>query len=292
MTLDSIDRIEQLGERLETSVGGCRIVWRRFGSGPDLVLLHGGHGSWLHWLRNIEALSSSRTLWLPDMPGFGDSDAISNEGSDAERLQRFVDAVIVSMQLVRTCPQPVDMVAFSFGALVAAPMASRGLVRRLALLGPVGHGGRKPPRAPLVAGWNQKGPAERDAALRHNLTTLMLDPSNLDELAMALYERQCKAARFKVKTLVRTTALWEMLSGFTGPLMVVWGEHDVTGVPAEVGPDIEARRANTTWQVIKDSGHWVQYERAHAVSALLASWFEDSLGGCQAGGHSRGHRPR
>ncbi len=274
MSLAIIDRIELLGERVETEVSGCRIVWRRFGSGPDLLMLHGGHGSWLHWLRNIESLSASRTLWLPDMPGFGDSDAVSDEGSDDERLQRLVDLFIESMQCVRACDRPVDMAAFSFGALVAAHVASRGLVRKLALLGPVGHGGRKPPRAPLAAGWNRKGPAEREAALRHNLTTLMLDPDNLDALAVEIYRRQCNEARFKVKTLVRTAVLLEMMSGFTGPLFLLWGEHDVTGEAAEVGPALQSQRANTTWQAIPNSGHWVQYERAAAVSSLLQSWFE------------------
>jgi CubicO group peptidase (beta-lactamase class C family) len=36
---------------------GPSVTWRRFGSGPHLVLLHGGHGSWLHWVRNIEFLA-------------------------------------------------------------------------------------------------------------------------------------------------------------------------------------------------------------------------------------------
>jgi len=26
---------------------------RRSGSGPDVVLFHGGMGSWKHWIRNI-----------------------------------------------------------------------------------------------------------------------------------------------------------------------------------------------------------------------------------------------
>lgn len=282
MERDIIDRIEQLGERHETSVGGSRIVWRRFGSGPDLVLLHGGHGSWLHWIRNVKALSAERTLWLPDMPGFGDSDSISDEGSDTERMQRFVDVLAQSMLSVRSCTQPVDVAAFSFGALSAAMMASHGLVNRLALLGPVGHGGRKPPRAPLATGWSRKGPAERETALRHNLTTLMLDPANLDELAIEIYRRQCNSARFKVKTVVRTAGLLDLLSGFTGPLMIIWGEHDVTGIPTEVGPSIESSRPNTAWQVIKNSGHWVQYEQADAVSSLLKQWFREPPQHCDA----------
>jgi len=275
MSLDTIERVDQLGERLDTHVDGRRVAWRRFGHGPDLVLLHGGHGSWLHWLRNIEQLSASRTLWVPDMPGFGDSDALPDIDSDAQRMQSLVESLTESMLSVRDSDEPVDMAAFSFGALVAAPMASRGLVRRLSLLGPAGHGGRKPPRAPLIAGWHRKESADREAALRHNLATLMLAPANRDDLAIEVYERQCRMARFKVKTLVRTTSLWDMLAGFNGPLQVIWGEHDVTGIPAEAGPDIASRRVNTTWHAIEGSGHWVQYERADAVSSLLNRWFQD-----------------
>ncbi len=191
-------------------------------------------------------------------------------------MERLVDAVTESMKVVRASKEAVDMAAFSFGALVAAPIAARGLVRRLAMLGPAGHGGRKPPRAPLAAGWRRLGPEERLAALRHNLATLMVAPVNLDELAVTVYERQCAAARFRVKSVVRSAALWDALTDYAGPLMVVWGEHDVTGIPSEAGPLIASKRANTTWQVILDSGHWVQYERADAVTRLLKAWFQDA----------------
>jgi pimeloyl-ACP methyl ester carboxylesterase len=75
-----IERIAATGTRHDVVHGGIRVCWRRFGAeeespNPPLVLLHGGHGSWMHWLRNVEALSAGRTLWLPDLPGFNDSDA-------------------------------------------------------------------------------------------------------------------------------------------------------------------------------------------------------------------------
>ena len=37
---------------------GAIVHWRRFGKGEPLVLVHGGHGNWGHWIRNIEALAS------------------------------------------------------------------------------------------------------------------------------------------------------------------------------------------------------------------------------------------
>ena len=60
-------------------------------------MLHGGHGSWLHWIRNIDALGQRHTLLIPDLPGFGDSDELAIEAHADDRLQRLVDAVIGSL---------------------------------------------------------------------------------------------------------------------------------------------------------------------------------------------------
>ncbi len=57
----------------EVRRSACGTIWRRWGEGPPLVLLHGGAGSWTHWIRNIDALAADRTLWIPDLPGLGDS---------------------------------------------------------------------------------------------------------------------------------------------------------------------------------------------------------------------------
>ncbi len=39
-----------------------------------MVLLHGGSGSWTHWIRNIPMLlACGRQVWAQDLPGFGDS---------------------------------------------------------------------------------------------------------------------------------------------------------------------------------------------------------------------------
>jgi pimeloyl-ACP methyl ester carboxylesterase len=60
------------------------------GAGRPLVLVHGGHGSWLHWVRNIEALSAKRTLWIPDLPGYGDSSALQSF-LKRSNISRFVE---------------------------------------------------------------------------------------------------------------------------------------------------------------------------------------------------------
>jgi len=69
-----IASLEGEAQRLAVPFQGGHVVWRRFGAGPALVLLHGGHGRWLHWARNIRAWAKQHTVWVPDMPGYGESD--------------------------------------------------------------------------------------------------------------------------------------------------------------------------------------------------------------------------
>ncbi|MEL0112589.1 MAG: alpha/beta fold hydrolase, partial [Rickettsiales bacterium] len=45
------------------------------GSGPVMVMCHGGAGSHTHWSRNIDALAERFTVRALDLPGFGESDA-------------------------------------------------------------------------------------------------------------------------------------------------------------------------------------------------------------------------
>ena len=45
-----------------------RMAVRRRGHGPDVVLFHGGMGSWKHWIRNMQPLSARFTVHALDHP--------------------------------------------------------------------------------------------------------------------------------------------------------------------------------------------------------------------------------
>ena len=51
----------------------------RSGHGPDLVLFHGGMGSWKHWIRNVEPLGEPFTVHALDHPSYGDSASVPRE---------------------------------------------------------------------------------------------------------------------------------------------------------------------------------------------------------------------
>ncbi|HLI20700.1 MAG TPA: alpha/beta fold hydrolase, partial [Stellaceae bacterium] len=100
-------------ERIETPCGAGSMVWRRWGAGPVLVLLHGGYGSWTHWLRNVESLGERYTVWAPDLPGLGES-ADPPKPYGAESL-----AAIVAAGIDRVAPQgTVAIAGFSFGSVI------------------------------------------------------------------------------------------------------------------------------------------------------------------------------
>src|SRR4051812_49095692 len=62
-------------------------------AGSPLLLVHGGHGGWMHWRTNLVALASSHRVLAPDMPGFGASSELAAPGIEAVagELSAFID---------------------------------------------------------------------------------------------------------------------------------------------------------------------------------------------------------
>ncbi|RDK04929.1 alpha/beta fold hydrolase [Cupriavidus lacunae] len=263
-----VERLMQQATTFITDAGGCRIVWRRFGSGPAVLLVHGGHGSWLHWVRNIEALAARHTVWAPDLPGYGESD----DPADGA-LQSLIDAVVAGFaELPDT--RAVDLVGFSFGGLTASHLASQlPRVRRLALLGPGGHGGVRRQQTALVDWRRAEGAEALTQAMRHNVEAFMIaDPASMDALALLAYTESCRHARFRSKHISRAGGLADALDRFDGPVLVAYGEHDVTADPRAVLEQLVADRPHRRGAFIPGAGHWVQFEAHDAINALLEEW--------------------
>lgn len=254
---------------------GRKVCWRSFGAGPLVVLLHGGHGNWLHWLRNIEALAVHHTVLVPDLPGYGDSD----EPIPGSGLPALLDLTMATLnQLVGTA-KPIDLVGFSFGGLVAAHVAAqRPQVRHLVLLGPTGHRGRRRPRGELRS-W-KKAAQSTDAhavaaVMRHNLAVHMLHTAkqDIDPMAVHIHTQACLHTRFRSKEISQSGGLPEALRQRSGPSLLVWGEHDVTAEPEVISRALLEWVPDCKTQLIEGAGHWVQFERADDINRLLLAWF-------------------
>lgn len=261
-----IASLDAAAERRDVAIGdGKRMAWRRFGGGPPLVLIHGGHGSWLHWIRNIEALSRSRTLWVPDLPGYGDSDLIDSSG-----IEEIIDATVRSIDALIGAQTPIELCGFSFGGLVASRVAAvRGNVRRLVVIGTAGHGLKS--RYTLeMRNWRlAREESALWSALRNNLAALMIhDPAAIDALALEVHRACCTATRFRSKSISRVALLAPILEGVDAPVLLVWGEHDVTTDPEAAARSIAAQRPGIEWRIVPGAGHWAQYERADLMGTV------------------------
>jgi pimeloyl-ACP methyl ester carboxylesterase len=254
---------------LDRPDGEHGVSWRRFGNGPALLLLHGGHGSWLHWVRTIEPLARQYTVWVPDMPGYGESSS-----PPENTLLSLTDMLRSSLARLLPVEQPLTIVGFSFGGLVAAQLAvARSVVTHVVLLGPAGHDGDRRPRANLLNwrfAYKSSDKAALAAAMRHNLLSQMLHlDESVDELALQIHTQSCVRARFHSRSISRSKALMPLLNQLDCPITLVWGEHDVTADPPQLCEQLLANHANRNVRILPGAGHWVQYEAASQVNALL-----------------------
>ena len=273
----AIERIDALAIPHDPVHEGVRVRWRRFGKAdsaqPPIVLLHGGHGSWMHWLRNIEALAAERTLWLPDMPGFGDSGPPPRPGAGDAAVGPLLKALGGTLDTLIGAGTTIDLGGFSFGGLVAAKFAAgRGAVRRLALLGSGGHGTLRRMTVEMINWRAAANRAEERAALQHNLGALMLHDKGFDPLAFEIHDISCHGTRFRSKEVSLAGGLQAALDAIAAPQLLVWGEYDVTAEPRPLVAQLTSGQRGQPGRegaVIDGAGHWVQYERADEVNALL-----------------------
>jgi len=265
-----VERIESLAVRATTPAGAGSMAWRIWGEGPPLVLLHGASGSWTHWIRNVLPLAARFRVLVPDMPGFGDSDA----PPEPHTADGMADLVAGGLVAVVPPPTALALAGFSFGGIIGGLVAARlgPRVHSLVLLGSGGLGLTPEPLRPLIRIEAGMDPAAIRSAYRENLRRLMLgDPDGADDLAVSLQIENLRRARFKSGAIPNSDVLRRALPAIRARIAGIWGEHDAfTGGRIE-----ECRRVLASVQealdlrVIEGAGHWVNYEAADAVNAAL-----------------------
>ena len=257
-------------ERVETPCGDGHMVWHVWGSGPPLVLLHGGYGSWTHWIRNVLPLSRAFTVAAPDLPGLGES-ATPPEPHTADGLARII---VEGIDIVFPRHADLHIAGFSFGGVlggrVAVQLGER--VRALTIVGSNGLGlVRQPTALERVA--EDATEAEMLAVARHNLGALMIaDPAKIDELAVYIQSQNAPRGRVKSRRFSRADTLARALPLVKARLDGIWGERDATAYPhlddrARALRDIQP---GARFEVIAGAGHWVQYEAADRFNSILA----------------------
>ena len=264
-------------QRLETRLNGAATVWHAWGGHlqPTVVLLHGGSGSWTHWVRNIAPLvHAGWRVLVPDLPGFGDSDLPAG-CSDVDALPTHLHAGLLQLQAGGVCAGPVSLVGFSFGGMAAALWLADHPqdAARLVLVGAPGMGLKVSERIALK-GWRHLTTSEaQEQVHRHNLMALMLQqPESLDALALALHTANVQRDRMPRRRLSSTDIVARTLPQLQVPVSAIYGEHDA--LYRGLLPELQSAMQGLStcwgqWHTVPVAGHWVQYEAPEPFHAAL-----------------------
>jgi 2-hydroxy-6-oxonona-2,4-dienedioate hydrolase len=280
-----ITRVEALSQRIVQSYAWGDAVWHVWGlrkslqdgavSGVSneadqvvqrpLVLLHGGSGSWTHWLRNVEYFSQHREVWALDIPGFGDS-SLPSGVTDADGLVPYIAEILKHTFHANA----VDVIGFSFGGMTVGLVAAEhpALIRQLILVGTPGLGlfDKELPMRGMT-------PSMDEAAQRHvhrcNLKTMMfVHPESVTEEVIDLQVANVARDRLRRRRIARTNVLAQAQTRWTCPVHGVWAESDALYKDTlQQVPHVLSRMAS--FSVVPNAGHWVMFENPEAFYATV-----------------------
>ena len=262
--------LDKASTHRKTPTGDGEMIWRIWGDGEPLVLLHGGTGSWMHWMRNIEALSRDFMLLVPDIPGSGESASPPVPTS----VEGIAGILLAGIDTILGPDRRFALAGFSMGGLISGYLAKLA-GERLECLVLVGATGTTAPRAEIapMKSWRRlPTDDEKRQAHRQNLRILMVhNPDKADDLAVHMQHHNAERSRVRGKHVAPTGDLSQALAGFKGRLAGIWGEHDVTAVPymAQRRAKLEQFRPGASFDVVPGAGHWVQYEAPDEFNRLL-----------------------
>ena len=253
-----------------------RMAVHRRGHGPDVVLFHGGMGSWKHWIRNIEPLAARFTVHALDHPSYGISAPVPRDMTGAAYLD------LVHALFLEHFPgdAPLRFAGFSFGAAIAANLARRlgSRVSHLCLVSPAGFPSRKFAERPTRS-YREAGDDERlfREICRHNLLINMLsDPASVTEETLDIQAECVRRTRFNSRKVSAGGTLLSDLAALACKIRVLWGERDDSPFrPADllIGEIRSAVGGTLDLHRIPQAGHWSAYENAPEVNRRMLEFF-------------------
>lgn len=274
--------------RLRTATvaaGGRTIHYAEAGSGPVVLLLHGGGpgaSGVSNYARNIDALAAHFRVLVPDMPGYGQSSKGLSRSDPFGDLAGAMLAFLDALQLDR-----VHVVGNSLGGACALRMALESPQRlaRLVLMGPGGIDTTRSLPTPglraLFDYYEKPGPS-REKLARFIREYLVHDARQVPEaLIDARYAASIEPEMLAQPPLRRPRGVRRLaaldftrdprLASLPHATLVLWGTDDKVNRPSG-GHSLQRRMQNCDLYQFSRTGHWVQWERAQEFNATVSAF--------------------
>ena len=257
--------------------GGIKTRYLEQGSGPPLILVHGGGpgaDAWSNWRKTMPALSTRFRVLAYDVVGFGLSDKpdpstfVYSQEARVEQLVAFIEALGL---------RPVSIIGNSLGGAVALGtcIARPDLVDKLVLMGSGG----------LITQVN----ANLKAAITYtpsrenmrNALQLLTRPGF--EIEPEIVEYRYEMSRDAAGVAAYNAGMsWVMERGglfypedeiktVQQKTLVIHGKQDRV-IPPEMGWKFSNLIPNAWFHLMPDCGHWAMIEQPNEFNSIT-SWF-------------------
>ncbi|WP_378734611.1 alpha/beta fold hydrolase [Nocardia brasiliensis] len=266
----------ELSERFEFR--SREIAWGRAGDGPAVVFCHGTPFSSVLWRPFAESLSRDFTVYLWDMPGYGQSSKEAGHAVDFGTQAQTFAALLAHWHIDRP-----HVIAHDFGGAVSlrahlvddVPYASLLLVDVVAI----------PPSGSPFFKFVQQHPDLLDQL-----------PAYLHAALVRTYIENASHRGLRAEDLDLLTAPWTTDSGQPAfyrqiadyderflqeneqrlgririPVRILWGTED-TWIPPTLAHKLTGLIPGATLRLIPDAGHLVHYDAPIPLMDELRSW--------------------
>jgi pimeloyl-ACP methyl ester carboxylesterase len=238
-------------EPREVTIDGHRHVYYVEGSGDPVILIHGLSGSSRWWWRNIPDLAREFTVYLIDLPGFGEMRGQA-DGFSLSEAANWLSAWMQALGIERA-----HIVAHSLGGYIGVKLAVRypTLVDRLVLVAPAGISDDRP----LVGYSVSLLRAARD--LRSRFATVFAR-----DFIRTGPRTILRSAR---ELLAEDTT--DDLRNISQPTLLIWGARDAM-IPASIGQVFREEIPNSRLLVFERVGHVPMVDRHKEFNAAVVKF--------------------
>ena len=243
-----------------------RVQLRMGGKGEPLFVLHSELGV-PGWLQAYEELAEYFTVYVPSLPGFGQSGR-----PDWVVSVRDLAAWVTWFVRDRQLPQPMYVLGFSMGGWVAAEIATvnASIFNKMVLVAPAGL---KPEEGEI---WDYFASSAKGAFERAFYNPVQAPEYahyygkvwTPDEEEQVECNREM-AARLLWKPYMRSHTLRALLRGIATPTLLVWGREDAI-IPLNTCQLYQKAIQGSTIAILDHCGHMPEMEKpAEFVNVVL-----------------------
>jgi len=252
---------------------GTKIAWYKTGTGKPLIILHGWGSSSQVMIPISEQLSDSRTCYLLDFPGFGNSP----EPPLPFSIDHYAD--VVEQFIKEQDFESVDFLVHSFGGRVILKLLTRNQIKKkIEKILITGGAGMKPKRKPS---FYFKKYLAKSLKVPFNLLPGNLQKKGLKRLRDTSLWRILGSADYQKlsgvmrETFVKSVSehLDDLLYEIDHEILLLWGNDD-NATPLYQAKRMNRGLKNSALITIENAGHYAFLDKPKRFAAIADAFFK------------------